>query len=154
MIFWLKNGKDYQVSKNQARQKEVWHKKRRLYLSKSTWGEQPDKDIPNFICICVYLSKSTWGEQSVKDIPNFTCICVYVCNYLWVSYLLHKVKTIQTWNLAHILQLTLSTRGFFFRKKSPWQPLASMNCCVKWIFCRSPRLPCISFFFGTGQGNY
>ena len=25
-----------------------------------------------------YFSKSTWGDQPVEDIPNFTSICVYV----------------------------------------------------------------------------
>ena len=36
-------------------------------------------------------SKSTWGGQSVKDIPNFTCICVYGSMY-GCMYLCHASR--------------------------------------------------------------
>ena len=84
-------------------------------------------DILKFTCICV-------------------CVCIYVCIYLCVSRLLATLTTIQTWNLAHILPLTLSKNGFFvFLIKSPWRPLASKNCRVTWIFRISPRLPYLAF---------
>ena len=90
-------------------------------------------------------------RAAAEDILKFTCICVCVCIYvfiyviiyLFVSRLLATLTTIQTWNLAHILPLTLSKNGFFvFSIKSPWRPLASKNCRVTWIFRISPRLPC------------
>ena len=67
---------------------------------------------------------------------------------LWVVRdLLAKRKTIQTWNLAHILPLILSKNGFFvFSIKSPWRPLASKNCRVTWILRISPRFPSNSLF--------
>ena len=58
-------------------------------------------------------SKSTWGEQLVEDILKFTHIFVYVFMCLCVSRLLAKRKTLQTWNLAPILPLTLPKNGFF-----------------------------------------
>ena len=67
--------------------------------------------------------------------------------YLFVSRLQATLTTIQTWNLAHILPMTLSKNGFFvFSIKSPWRPLASKNCRVRWIFRISPRFPCFSIF--------
>ena len=69
-----------------------------------------------------------------------------------MSRLLAKRKTIQTWNLAHILPLTLSKNGLFvFSKKSPWLQLASKKCCVTCIFRIFPRLPCQGFFFLFGK---
>ena len=65
------------------------------------------------------LSKCTWGEQPVEDIPIFTCICVNLSVYSFVSRLKTKRKTIQTWNLAHILPLTLSKNGFLFFRSNP-----------------------------------
>ena len=74
-------------------------------------------------------------------------LCMYLYIYLCVSRLLAKRKTIQTWNLAHILPLTLSKNGFLvFSIKSPWRPLASKNCRVTWIFRITPRLPCFFVF--------
>ena len=64
------------------------------------------------------FSKSTWGEQLVEDIPNFTCIFVYLCMYLFLSRLLAKRKTIQTWYLAHILALTSSKTCFLFGQET------------------------------------
>ena len=91
------------------------------------------------------LSKSTWGVQPVEDISNFTCIFVYLFMYSFLSRLLAKRKTIQTWYLAHILALTSSKNVFFvLSKKFSWRPLASKNCRVTWIFRISPRLP---FYF-------
>ena len=81
--------------------------------------------ISNFTRFCLFLSsisyfvlsKSTWGEQPVEDIPIFTCICVYVyiciSMYLFVSRLLAKRKTIQTWNSVHTLPQTISKNGLF-----------------------------------------
>ena len=37
-------------------------------------------------------SKSTWGEQPFEDIPNFTCICVYLFIYVFVSRLHGQMK--------------------------------------------------------------
>ena len=90
-------------------------------------------------------------RAAAEDILKFTCICVCVCIYLFiyvfVSRLLATLTTIQTWNFAHILPLTLSKNGFFvFSIKSPWRPLALKNCRVTWIFRISPRLPCIFCF--------
>ena len=49
------------------------------------------------------------------------CVGVYLSICVIVSRLLAKRKTIQTWNLANILPLTLSKNGFFvFSIKSPW----------------------------------
>ena len=46
-------------------------------------------------------------------------VYVYLFVYLFVSRLVAKWKTIQTWNFAHILPLTLSKNGFFdFSKKT------------------------------------
>ena len=69
-------------------------------------------------------------------------IYLFIC--VFVSRLLAPLTTIQTWNLAHILPLTLSKNGFF-SMKSPWRPLASKKCRVTWIFSISPRLPCDFF---------
>ena len=41
------------------------------------------------------------------------CVFVDVCIFLFVSRLLATLTTIQTWNLAHILPLTLSKNEFF-----------------------------------------
>ena len=80
-------------------------------------------------------------------------MCVFICVY--VSRLLAKRKTIQTWNLAHILPLTLSKNGFVvFSKKRPWEPLASKNCRVTWIFCIAPRLPCLLIFWSKSCGYW
>ena len=87
-------------------------------------------------------------------IHKFKCQNPHI--HLCVSRLLAKWKTIQTWNLAHILPLTLSENRFFvFSKKSPWRPLATKNCCVTWIFRISPPFPCPwfpqTFFFKNGM---
>ena len=106
---------------------------------------QFSKEIISFI-VQGRISKSTWGEQPVEDIFKFPRIFMYVFIYLCASRLLAKRKTIQTWNLAHILPLNFSENGFFvFSIKSPWLPLASKNCRVTWIFRISPRLPCCFF---------
>ena len=37
-----------------------------------------------FFWVDLEVSKSTWGEQPVENIPNFTCICVYfLCVYVF-----------------------------------------------------------------------
>ena len=68
------------------------------------------------------------------------CVCIYLFMYLFVSRLLAKLKTIQTWNLVHIQPLTLS--------RNVW-PLASKNCRVTWILCISPRLSCSPLILAT-----
>ena len=66
-----------------------------------------------------YLSKSTWGEQPVEDIPNFTCICVYFFVYLFM-YLCHvwpdeKRYRLEIWH-THSHWPYLKTIFCFFRK--------------------------------------
>ena len=83
--------------------------------------EKMEKD--NYVQICnfalvpiVYsmfdsLSKSMWGEQPPRIFLNslsYLCMCVIVIR------LLATLTTIHTWNLAHILPLTLSKNLFFF----------------------------------------
>ena len=53
---------------------------------------------------------SSWLRIFLISLVN---LCMYLCIYLFISRLLAKRKTIQTSNLAHILQLTLSENGFF-----------------------------------------
>ena len=87
-----------------------------------------------------WLSKSTWGEQPAEDILKFTRICI--C--LFVSRLLAKRKTIQTWNLAHILPLILSKNGFFcfFEKVTP--RTASLEKLL--YYADFPQISSIVFF--------
>ena len=101
--------------------------------------------IDNLKYLQHFLSKSTWAEQPVEDFSNFTCICVYVFIYVFVSRLLAKRKTIQTWNLVQILPWTLFRNWFFvFPKKWPWGgELASKNCRVTWIL----RISLIALFY-------
>ena len=103
------------------------------------------KDIPNFTCICVYISKSTWGEQPVEDILNFTCICVYLfvylCHVSWPNEKRYRPEMLYTYSHRPYLK----KRFLFFRKKWPWGPLASKNCHVTWIFRISPQMPCSLF---------
>ena len=68
------------------------------------------------------LSKSTWDELPVEDIPIFTCECFCGCvGGGVVRNLLIKRKSIQTWNLVHVLPKTISENGFFvfFEKITP-----------------------------------
>ena len=87
---------------NKQRQLKLWKEKWKWWmLIKRRW----------LSFILLSLSKSTWGEQPVQDIPNFTCICVY----LFASRLLAKRKTIQTWNLSHMPYLKT---GFLFYQEA------------------------------------
>ena len=116
-------------------------------MSKSTWGEQQVEDILKFtrICICQNPRKASSRSRIFLKSLVYLWMCVFI--YLWVSRLLAKRKTIQTWNLEHTLPLTLSKNRFLvFSIKSPWRPLDSKNCPVTWIFHISPRLPCLEFF--------
>jgi len=114
----------------------------------------------SYYCVCddKLSIKIHVRRAAAEDILKFTCICVCVCiylfMYLFVSRLLATLPTLQTWNFAHILPLTLSKNGFFvFSIKSPWRPLASKNCRVTWIFRISPRSPCLIFFFPKTIGK-
>ena len=74
---------------------------------------------------------------------------MYVFIYLSVSLLLARRKTIQTWNLAHIVPGTLSKNWFFCFFDQIIVTAASLkNCRVTWIFHISPRLPCFILLQG------
>ena len=60
-----------------------------------------------------YQNPREASSRSRIFLNSLVYVCVYVCIYLFVSRLLAKRKTIQTWNLPHILPLTLSKNGFF-----------------------------------------
>ena len=95
------------------------------------------------------LSKSTWGEQPVKDIPNFNCICVYVCIYLFI-YVCHgswpdeRLYRPEIW-YTYSHRPYLKTGFLFFFEKIMLGALASKNCRFLGIFRISPRLPYFSF---------
>ena len=69
------------------------------------------------IIIWYWFIKIHVRRAAAEDILKFTRICVYVFIYLFmyvfVSRLLATLTTLQTWNLAHILPLTLSKNVFF-----------------------------------------
>ena len=106
-------------------------------------------DLYTVVMSRLQKSKINQNPREASSLSRvFLISLVYVCMYLFVSRLLAKRKTIQTWNSLHILPYTFSKNGFFvFSKKSPWRPLASINCRVTWIFRISPWLPCSPFFF-------
>ena len=88
--------------------------------------------IEIFSWISIFQNPGEASSRSRIFLISLVYLCMYcLFVYLFVSRLLVTLTTIQTWNLAHILPLTLSKNGFFvFSIKSPWRPLASKNCRV------------------------
>ena len=88
------------------------------------------------------FSKSTWGEQPVEDIPNFPCICVYLficlCHVSWPIEKRYKPEIWYTYSHRPYLKTCFSD----FSKKWPWGPLASKNCRVTWF----PAYPLVHIF--------
>ena len=91
----------------------------------------------------IQCSKSTWGEQPVEDIPNFTCICLYLFIYLrqasWPNEIRYRPEIWHTYSHWPYRKM-----GFFiFSIKSPWRPLA-----VKKLPCHVdfPHISSIALF--------
>ena len=79
-----------------------------------------------------YLCQNPREASSRPRIFFNSLVYVFVClfTYLFVSCLLAKRKTIQTWNLAHILPLTLSKKRDFYQITVTAASLEKLPCHV------------------------
>ena len=87
--------------------KKIWS-----YLQKGSQGVYRRfwPILDRFSPIKIHVRRAT-GRGYLNSLV-YVCVCI--CIYLFLSSLLAKRKTIQTWNLAHILPLTLSKNRFFY----------------------------------------
>ena len=74
----------------------------------------------------IYQSKSTWGEQPVKDISKFTCICVYLFVYVFIYLCVSRLRyRPETWHI-YSQWYYLKTVFFVFEKIT-----LTASCLVK-----------------------
>ena len=107
VVLLINKTTSWQKCSRPEKQTELIKSKGVASFSKSTWGEQPVEYIPNFTCICVYLF-------------IYVCVFIYLCHVSWPN---DKRFRPEIW-YTYSHRLYLKTGFLFFRKKSPWRPLA------------------------------
>ena len=91
--------------------------------------------------------QSNQRDSSVWGFSTFALISAHMPVCLFVSYLLTKQKTIQTWKSVHTLPYTMSENGFFIFSKNCSRGLLSLkNCRITW-FSLYPSTDMMYIFF-------
>ena len=91
--------------------------------------------------------QSNQRDASVRGFSIFAFKSAHMSVCLFVSHLLTKRKTIQTWKSVHTVAYTIFENGFFiFSKNCSRSPLTLKNCRITW-FSLYPSTDMIYIFF-------
>ena len=79
--------------------------------------------------------QSNQRDASVRGFSIFAFKSAHMSVCLFVSHLLTKRKTIQTWKSVHTVAYTIFENGFFiFSKNCSRSPLTRKNCRIMWFY--------------------